>query len=100
LRNIELDADLRRSVERECEARERAERANELKVDFLATLSHELRTPLHVIQSWIWQLNRSEQPPALKKALEVIERKAPRGARHPAVAPWSNCMLWASSKRE
>ena len=74
LRNIELDADLHRSIEREREARERAERANELKDDFLATLSHELRTPLHVIQSWIWQLNRSEPPPALKKALEVIER--------------------------
>jgi signal transduction histidine kinase/CheY-like chemotaxis protein len=74
LRNIELDSDLRRSVERERTARERAELANKLKDDFLATLSHELRTPLHVIQSWIWQLNRSEQPPALKKALEVIER--------------------------
>lgn len=74
LRNIELNADLQRSVERERELRERAERANKLKDDFLATLSHELRTPLHVIQSWIWQLNRSEQPPALKKALEVIER--------------------------
>src|SRR5262249_14492501 len=74
LHNIELDADLHRSIEREREARERAERANQLKDDFLATLSHELRTPLHVIQSWIWQLNRSEQPPALKKALEVIER--------------------------
>jgi signal transduction histidine kinase len=74
LHNIELDADLHRSVEREREARERAERANKLKDDFLATLSHELRTPLHVIQSWIGQLNRNEQPPALKKALEVIER--------------------------
>jgi two-component system CheB/CheR fusion protein len=74
LSNVELYGDLQRSVEREREARERAERANELKDDFLATLSHELRTPLHVIQSWIWQLNRSEQPPALKKALEVIER--------------------------
>lgn len=74
LRNIELDGDLRRSVEREREARARAERANQLKDDFLATLSHELRTPLHVIQSWIWQLNRSDQPPALQKALEVIER--------------------------
>jgi two-component system CheB/CheR fusion protein len=74
LRNIELDANLRRSLEREREARELAERANELRDNFLATLSHELRTPLHVIQSWIWQLNRSEQPPALKKALEVIER--------------------------
>lgn len=74
LHNIELDADLHRSIEREREARERAERANQLKDDFLATLSHELRTPLHVIQSWIWQLNRTEQPAALKKALEVIER--------------------------
>jgi len=74
LRNVELYGDLRRSVEREREARERAETANKLKDDFLATLSHELRTPLHVIQSWIWQLNRSEQPAALKKALEVIER--------------------------
>ena len=74
LSNIELYADLHRSLEREREARERAETANKLKDDFLATLSHELRTPLHVIQSWIWQLNRSEPPPALKKALEVIER--------------------------
>jgi signal transduction histidine kinase len=74
LHNIALDADLHRSIEREREARERAEKANQLKDDFLATLSHELRTPLHVIQSWMWQLNRSEQPPALKKALEVIER--------------------------
>jgi two-component system CheB/CheR fusion protein len=74
LNNVELYGDLHRSLEREREARERAEHANKLKDDFLATLSHELRTPLHVIQSWIWQLNRSEQPPALKKALEVIER--------------------------
>jgi len=74
LHNIELDADLHRAIEREREARERAEHANKLKDEFLATLSHELRTPLHVIQSWIWQLNRSEQPPALQKALEVIER--------------------------
>jgi len=74
LSNIELYADLHRSLEREREARERAETANKLRDDFLATLSHELRTPLHVIQSWIWQLNRSEPPPALKRALEVIER--------------------------
>jgi signal transduction histidine kinase len=74
LNNVELYGDLHRSLEREREARERAERANKVKDDFLATLSHELRTPLHVIQSWIWQLNRSEQPPALHKALEVIER--------------------------
>jgi signal transduction histidine kinase len=74
LHNVELDAELRLSVEREREARMRAETANKLKDDFLATLSHELRTPLHVIQSWIWQLNQAEQPAALRKALEVIER--------------------------
>jgi signal transduction histidine kinase/CheY-like chemotaxis protein len=81
LRNVELYGELRLSVEREREARERAEAANKLKDDFLTTLSHELRTPLHVIQSWIWQLNQTEQPAALRKALEVIERNVAVQAR-------------------
>ena len=74
LHNVELYSDVERSLERERAARERAETANKLKDDFLATLSHELRTPLHVIQNWVWQLNRGDQPEATRKALEVIER--------------------------
>src|SRR5262249_43915526 len=74
LRNVQLNSDLLLCIEREREARERAETANKLKDEFLATLSHELRTPLHVIQSWIWQLGRSNQPDTMRKALEVIER--------------------------
>ena len=37
---------------RETEARRDAERANQVKDEFLATLSHELRTPLTTILSW------------------------------------------------
>ena len=62
---------------REQEARRAAERQNELKDQFLATLSHELRSPLTPILGWVTML-RSEQvgPAELAHALEVIERNA------------------------
>jgi len=58
-------------------AREEAERANQLKDEFLATLSHELRTPLHAIIGWaqllkMGRLSREEQA----EGIEAIERNA------------------------
>jgi PAS domain S-box-containing protein len=62
---------------REQEARRAAERQNELKDQFLATLSHELRSPLTPILGWVTML-RSEQVGSAETAhaLEVIERNA------------------------
>lgn len=58
-------------------AKEVAERANELKDQFLAVLSHELRSPLNPILGWA-NLLRSREYDASRtqRALETIERNA------------------------
>ena len=60
---------------RESHARETAERANQLKDEFLAALSHELRTPLNAVLGWIDML-RSEvvAPERRTHAAEVVAR--------------------------
>ena len=59
------------------QAREEAERANEAKDQFLATLSHELRTPLSSIIGWTSMLKNHEiGPERLQHGLDVIERNA------------------------
>ena len=54
-----------------------AEKANQSKDLFLATLSHELRTPLTSILAWSQLLKRGPiQAEQLKKGLEIIEHNA------------------------
>lgn len=58
-------------------ARAEAERTNELKDEFLATLSHELRTPLNSILGWVQLLQiRDIQDTVVKNGLKVVERNA------------------------
>ena len=65
------------SATRQHELTETAERANQLKDEFLATLSHELRTPLTSIVGWAHMLGNSKLDPINSlRAIEVIRRNA------------------------
>ena len=63
-------------LEAERFARGEAERASQLKEEFLATLSHELRTPLNAIVGWAHVLRRTSASPEVLPAVETIERNA------------------------
>ena len=72
-----FDAERERLLLNERAARAEAERANQLKDEFLATLSHELRTPLNAIVGWAQILKSTEaKADDYREGIEAIERNA------------------------
>jgi PAS domain S-box-containing protein len=75
----QAEAERARLLQAEREARAEAEKANQLKDEFLATLSHELRNPLNVVIGYSEILRRSDGSQThefVVKAAETIRRNA------------------------
>jgi PAS domain S-box-containing protein len=76
---LRAEAEREQLLQREQEARDAAEKANQLKDEFLATLSHELRNPLNVILGYSELLLRTpdvERSSRLTQMAEALRRNA------------------------
>lgn len=79
IEKLRAEAERERLLHSEQEARDAAERANQLKDEFLATLSHELRNPLNVILGYSELLLRMpdiQQSPRLIQMGDALRRNA------------------------
>ena len=71
------EAERQRLLDREQEARKKAERALQVKDEFLATVSHELRSPLNAIVGWTHLLRTGGlDADTSRRAAETIHRNA------------------------
>jgi len=70
-----VEAERERLLAREQEARREAERATQIRDEFLANLSHELRTPMSTITGWLHLLRSGKLgKEESTNAFEAIER--------------------------
>ena len=79
IEKLRAEAERERLLQSEQEARDAAEKANQLKDEFLATLSHELRNPLNVILGYselLLRMPELEGSPRLIKMGEALRRNA------------------------
>lgn len=79
IEKLRAEAERERLLQSEQEARDAAEKANQLKDEFLATLSHELRNPLNVILGYSELLLRMPeigQSAKLTQMAEALRRNA------------------------
>jgi signal transduction histidine kinase/CheY-like chemotaxis protein/PAS domain-containing protein len=79
IEKLRAEAEREQLLQREKEARDAAERANQLKDEFLATLSHELRNPLNVILGYselLLRMPEIERSSRLAQMGEALRRNA------------------------
>ena len=79
IQKLRAEAERERLLQSEQEARDVAEKANQLKDEFLATLSHELRNPLNVILGYsevLLRMPEVDASPHLRKIGEALKRNA------------------------
>ena len=79
IQKLRAEEEREQLLQREQEARDAAEKANQLKDEFLATLSHELRNPLNVILGYselLLRMPEIERSERLGQMAEALRRNA------------------------